>query len=50
VQLFKASGKFSIVFMKIAGEKEFYLASAFERVYIAPTASLRLAGFSVAGA
>lgn len=35
--------------MQVAGEKEYYLASAFEELYIAPTANIRLAGFSVAG-
>lgn len=35
--------------VQIAGEKEYYLASAFEELNIAPTANLRLAGFSVAG-
>ena len=35
--------------VQIAGEKEYYLASAFEELYIAPTANVRLAGFSVAG-
>jgi len=35
--------------LQIAGEKEYYLATAFEELYIAPTANLRLAGFSVAG-
>lgn len=35
--------------VQIAGEKEYYLATAFEELYIAPTANVRLAGFSVAG-
>lgn len=35
--------------LQIAGEKEYYLATAFEELYIAPTANVRLAGFSVAG-
>lgn len=49
IQLFRDSGKFATAYMKTAGEKEFYLASAFEEVAIAPTANIRLAGFSVAG-
>lgn len=49
VKLFRESGKFSIAYMKIAGEKEYYLSTAFEEVYVAPSASIRLAGFSVAG-
>lgn len=35
--------------MKLATEKEYYLATAFEEVYVPPTASIRLNGFSVAG-
>lgn len=35
--------------MQVAGEKEYYLGTAFEELYIAPTANLRLAGFTVAG-
>eukprot|EP00878_Enallax_costatus_P010639 GHUV01011114.1.p1 GENE.GHUV01011114.1~~GHUV01011114.1.p1 ORF type:complete len:395 (+),score=92.88 GHUV01011114.1:241-1425(+) len=49
IQLFRDSGKFTIAYMKIAGEKEYYLSTAFEEVYVAPSASVRLAGFSVAG-
>lgn len=49
IQLFRDSGKFTICYMKIAGEKEYYLSTAFEEVYVAPSASIRLAGFSVAG-
>lgn len=49
IQLFRDSGKFTIAYMKIAGEKEYYLSTAFEEVYVAPSANIRLAGFSVAG-
>jgi len=49
IELFKASGKFTVCWMKIATEKEFYLASAFQEVYIPPSASIRLTGFAVAG-
>lgn len=35
--------------MERAGEKEYYLASAFEEIYAPPTASLGLRGFSVGG-
>jgi protease-4 len=49
VELFRQSGKFSMAYMKIGGEKEYYLATAFEEVYIPPSANIRLAGFSVAG-
>lgn len=30
VEMFNASGKFSIAYMERAGEKEYYLASAFK--------------------
>lgn len=46
---FRQSGKFSMAYMSQAGEKEYYLASAFEEIYIPPTANIRLNGFSVAG-
>ena len=36
--------------MKIATEKEYFLATAFQEVYVPPTASVRLVGFNVAGA
>ncbi|KAI8476080.1 MAG: peptidase family S49-domain-containing protein [Monoraphidium minutum] len=49
VELFKASGKYAICYMKIATEKEYYLASAFGEIYTPPSASIRLTGFSVAG-
>eukprot|EP00882_Tetradesmus_deserticola_P001055 GHRQ01001141.1.p1 GENE.GHRQ01001141.1~~GHRQ01001141.1.p1 ORF type:complete len:653 (+),score=373.33 GHRQ01001141.1:173-1960(+) len=49
VKLFRDSGKFSIAYMKTAGEKEYYLASAFQEIVVAPTGNVRLAGFSVAG-
>jgi hypothetical protein len=49
IKLFRDSGKFTIAYMKTAGEKEYYLASAFQELVIAPTANIRLAGFSVAG-
>lgn len=46
---FRSSGKFSICFMKQGGEKEYYLASAIQEVFIPPSASLSLRGFSVSG-
>lgn len=49
VELFNASGKPSIAFLTRGGEKEYYLASACSKVYIAPTASLSLRGVGVAG-
>ena len=50
MELFKESGKFSIAYSKLAGEKEYYLGSAFGRFYVPPSASVRLTGFSVSGA
>ncbi|GBF99919.1 serine protease chloroplastic, partial [Raphidocelis subcapitata] len=49
VELFRSSGKFTVAWMKNAGEREYYLASAFGEVYVPPSASIRLNGFSVAG-
>jgi hypothetical protein len=50
IELFRASGKFTVCWMKIATEKEYFLATAFEELYVPPSASIRLAGFAVAGA
>ncbi len=49
VALYRKSGKFCIALMKNAGEKEYFLASAFGEVYVPPSASIRLAGFSTQG-
>ncbi|KAL6780934.1 SPP1A [Auxenochlorella protothecoides x Auxenochlorella symbiontica] len=49
IDYFRESGKFSLAYMERAGEKEYYLASAFEEIYAPPTASLGLRGFSVGG-
>ena len=49
LELFNASGKQSIAFLTRGGEKEYYLASACSKVFIAPTASLSLRGVGVAG-
>ena len=46
---FRSSGKFTVCYMKQAGEKEYYLASAFKEIYIPPSASLSLRGFTVSG-
>ncbi|GFH21945.1 uncharacterized protein HaLaN_19335, partial [Haematococcus lacustris] len=49
ISYFKASGKFTVAYMKQAGEKEYYLASACKEVYAPPTASISLRGFVVGG-
>ena len=49
LELFNASGKSSIAFLERGGEKEYYLASACSKVFIAPSASLSLRGVGVAG-
>ena len=49
VELFKESGKWAIAYMERAGEKEYYLASAFNEIYCAPSGSISLLGFSVSG-
>ena len=49
LRLFRESGKFMIAFSTIAGEKEYYLASACSEIYMPPTGRLQLAGFSLSG-
>ena len=49
VEMFRASGKFTIAYLERAGEKEYFLASAFEEIYAPPCASLSLRGLSVSG-
>ena len=49
LDLFRKSGKFTVVYMKQGGEKEYYLASACEEIYCPPSASLSLRGFAVTG-
>jgi len=43
---FKQSGKPIIAFMEYGGEQEFYLASACDKVFLLPTASLDLTGIA----
>lgn len=49
LEYFRKSGKWTVAYMERAGEKEYYLASAFEEIYAPPCASLSLRGLSVAG-
>jgi len=49
IEYFKSSGKWTIAYCERAGEKEYYLASAFAKIYAPPSASLSLRGFSVSG-
>lgn len=49
IEFFKSSGKWTIAYCERAGEKEYYLASAFAKIYAPPSASLSLRGFSVSG-
>jgi protease-4 len=46
---FRKSGKFSIAFMEVASEREFYLAAACEELYCPPGAYVSLRGLSVSG-
>ena len=46
---FRASGKFSMSYLELGGEKEYYLASACDEVYVPESASLSLRGLSVSG-
>lgn len=49
VEMFKESGKWTVAYLERAGEKEYFLASAFGEVYAPPCASLSLRGLSVSG-
>lgn len=50
LDFFRQSGKFTIAYMTAGGEKEFYLASACEEVFVPPSGSLSLRGLAVSGA
>lgn len=49
IEYFNASGKWSVAYTSIGGEKEYYIGSAAKEFFIAPTASFSLRGFKVAG-
>jgi protease-4 len=49
VELFRRSGKWAVAYLERAGEKEYFLASAFGEIYAPPTASLSLRGLAVTG-
>ena len=49
IEFFKKSGKFSIAYMNRGAEKEYFLASACDEIYIPPTAQLSLRGLAVSG-
>lgn len=49
IQLFRESGKFSVAYMTMGGEKEYYLASCCEEIYVPPSAYVGLRGLSVTG-
>ncbi|CAG9461467.1 unnamed protein product [Pedinophyceae sp. YPF-701] len=46
---FNKSGKFSLAYMELGGEKEYYLACGCNEIYAPPSASLSLRGVKVAG-
>jgi len=45
----ESSGKFCVSYMEVGGEKEYFLASAAEEVYVPPSAYFTLKGFAVQG-
>lgn len=49
IEFFKASGKPTVAYMKRGGEKEYFLATACDEIYIPPVAQLSLRGLSVQG-
>lgn len=50
IEFFKQSGKFSIAYMAAGGEKEYFVGSACEEVYVPPSGSVSLRGLAVSGA
>ena len=49
IEFFKASNKPTVAYMKRGGEKEYFLATACDEIYIPPVAQLSLRGLSVQG-
>lgn len=49
LERFRKSGKFSVAFLTMGGEKEYYLASSCEEIYVPPSAYVGLRGLSVTG-
>ena len=43
---FKASGKFVLAFLEYGGDREYYLASVADRIYLLPSATLDLTGIA----
>jgi len=49
LEFFNASGKFSVAYIESGGEKEYFVASAFQEIYVPPSANVYLRGLSVSG-
>ena len=49
VEMFRQSGKWAVAYLERAGEKEYFLATAFGEIYAPPSASLSLRGLAVTG-
>lgn len=49
VELFKQSGKLTLAYMTVGGEKEYYLASSCSEIYTPPGAYISLRGLAVSG-
>ncbi|KAK9917362.1 hypothetical protein WJX75_003547 [Coccomyxa subellipsoidea] len=49
IEFFKQCGKFSIAYMAAGGEKEYFVGSACEEVYVPPSGSVSLRGLAVSG-
>jgi protease-4 len=50
LEYFNASGKWSCAYLDRAGEKEYFLASACQEVFVPPSGNLSLRGLAVSGA
>ena len=49
LEFFNASGKFSIAYLDAGGEKEYFVASAFQEIYVPPSGNVYLRGIALSG-
>lgn len=49
LEFFNSSGKFSVAYMESGGEKEYFVASAFQEIYVPPSGNVYLRGLSLSG-
>ena len=49
LEFFNKSGKFSVAYLDAGGEKEYFVASAFQEIYVPPSANVYLRGLALSG-